>query len=143
MDKLPTISVFPKIRSTPFLTITLPFSNTATLESVAGSSSLPTVRNFPTSTLVVNVLPVTSRTFESLLLTLNLLTSSSSFANDKLDVKMLPFTVTKSRLSKPIKNSWLSPTWKSLTGFSVLTPILSVTFMRAVLTVLETSKMTS
>ena len=143
MDKLPTISVFPKIRSTPFLTITLPFSKTATLESVSGSSSLPTLKKLPTVALVVNVFPVTSRTFESLPVTLNLLTSSSSLANERLDVKMLPFTVTKSRLSKPIKNSWLSPTWKSLTGFSVLTPILSVTVMRAVLTVLETSKMTS
>ena len=64
MDKLPTISVLPKILSTPFFTTTLPFSNKAIFESVAGSTSLPTLKKVATDALVVAVLPVTSRTFE-------------------------------------------------------------------------------
>ena len=62
--KLPVMSTFPNTRKNPSRTITLPFSKMATLESVPGVTSVPTVNCLFIMVFVDTIFPVTVNTLE-------------------------------------------------------------------------------
>ena len=94
--KLPLISTFPNTRKNPSRTTTLPFSNTATLESVPAVTPVPTVNCLVIVELVDAVLPSIVNTLEAVASTENLsfVVLKVSVANTFV-LTTLPRTVTR------------------------------------------------
>ena len=110
MARLPVMSTSPIILRKPSCTTTLPFLNTATLESVPAVTSDPTMSCVPTFKLEENVFPEIFKTLDAFWSIKNVpeLVLSVSDTNTFV-AKTLPFTITRSWRDVSIEKS-LTPT---------------------------------